>query len=136
MHASIRWCSVVVLNPFFIPCTPLTVIYRYIPPLRNLVCKEHFYVSTSRGNKLFTSDKLNYITLKKNPKYKIPPWSGIPLVENPGVVKKTASQGRKFNGKDIDAAFDHEQKNAGLLTFAVSVCSSVVQLSLVRHVFT
>jgi len=51
-------------STYFIPCTPLTVIHSWTPPpLRNLVCKEHFYISTLRKEaKLFAIDKLNYIT--------------------------------------------------------------------------
>ena len=36
-------------STLFSPCTPLTVIHRKNPPLKNLVCKEHFYVGALRN---------------------------------------------------------------------------------------
>jgi len=52
----------VVLNLFY-PMRPVNRYSQIKPPLKNLVCKEHFYISTlRRETKLFTIDKLNYIT--------------------------------------------------------------------------
>jgi len=52
----------VVLNLFH-PVHPFNRYSQLKSPLRNLVCKEHFYISTiRRETKLFPVDKLNYTT--------------------------------------------------------------------------
>jgi len=62
VYAIVTDITPVVLNLFH-PMHPFSHYSQIKPPLTNLVSKEHYYISTlRRETKLFTIDKLNYIT--------------------------------------------------------------------------